>query len=485
MKNKKKRKKAPIIIGIIVIIIVAIRLVSCAFTPAQMAVVTTTTAIRGDLQDSVNTSGTVESEEKKVVFAQVNGKIEEVKVQAGDAVRNGDILVSYDMEEMDKLLEQARLQQAKSSAVYNGAMADNAKSQTRLKEANTNLEILEKQLTDYKAQLKKLEKELADSQRNTGNGLAGESFNLSNQATQLEKELAALTPGSQEYEDKTNQLEDIRSKQSQNQYLQQIAGSTDYVAEKQNAIAEVQEHIAACEEYKAKMEAQKSTSEASVMDSYAKEQYTVDNQMSVMSYEDAEEDYNKAKEGICAEFDGIVTECIAVSGAAVTEGMQILTLESSNDVRVSFSVTKTDVAKLAIGQKVDVKILDKVYEGEVSKINRMAQANASGTPMVGVQVHIKNPDDKIILGLDAKLEIYTESVENALLIPVEAINADKDGDFLYVVENGVIARKPIVCGISSDIYTEVLEGITEADQIVLTALTDIEEGMAVAAMPAN
>ena len=54
MKNKKKRKKAPIIIGIIVIIIVAIRLVSCAFTPAQMAVVTTTTAIRGDLQDSVN-----------------------------------------------------------------------------------------------------------------------------------------------------------------------------------------------------------------------------------------------------------------------------------------------------------------------------------------------------------------------------------------------------------------------------------------------
>lgn len=485
VKRKKKRKKAPIIIGIVVILFVAVRLVSCAFTPAQMALVTTTTATRGDLQDSVSTSGTVESEEKKVIFSEVSGRIAHVNVQAGDSVKSGDILVSYDMEEMDKLLQQAQLEQSKSTAAYNGAMADNSESQAKLKEANTNLQILEKQLADYKAQLKKLQAELEDSQRATGNGLASESFSLSNQATQLEKELAALAPDSQEYADKAKQLEDIRSKQSQNQYLQQIAGSTDYVAEKQRAIEEVQEHITACEEYKAEMEAQKSTSEASVMDSYVKEQYSADNQMAAMTYEDAEADYNRAKEGVYAEFDGIVTECNAVSGATVTEGMQILTLESSSDVRVSFSVTKTDVAKLEVGQKVDVKIFDTVYEGEVSKVNRMAQMNASGTPMVGAQVHIKNPDDRIILGLDAKLVIYTQNTENALLIPVEAINADKDGDFLYAVENGVIVRKPIICGISSDAYTEVLEGITETDQIVLNALTDIEEGMAVTAMPAN
>ncbi len=484
-KKKKKRKKAPIIIAAIVIIFVAFRLVSCVFTPKQMALVTTTTAVRGDLQDSVSTSGTVESEEKKIVFSEISGRIGQVNVQAGDAVKGGDILVSYDMEEMDKMLKQAKLQQSRSAATYNGAMVGNSESQAKLKEADINLEILERQLTDYKAQLKKLQTELEDSQRNTGNGLAGESLNLSSQAALLEKELAALAPDSQEYADKIKQMEDIREKQSQNQYLQQIAGSTDYVAGKQREIAEVQEHIAACEEYKAKMEAQKNTSEASIMDSYVKEQYSVDSQMAAMSYEDAETDYNRAKQGIYAEFDGIVTECMAIPGATVTEGMQILTLESSSDVKVSFFITKTDVAKLAVGQKVDVKIFDTVYEGEVSKVNRMAQMNASGTPMVGAQVHIKNPDDKIILGLDAKLVIYTKSAENALLIPVEAINADKDGDFLYVVENGVIVRRPIVCGISSDTYTEVLEGITEADQIILTALTDIEEGMAVTAMPVN
>lgn len=485
VKRKKKRKKAPVIIGIIIILFVVVRMVSCAFTPAQLAFVTTVTASKGDLQDNVSTSGTVESEEKKVIFSEVNGRIAQVNVQAGDAVASGDVLVSYDMEEMDKMLKQALLSQSKSDAAYKGAMSNNSENQAKLKEANTNLEILERQLTDYKAQLKKLQTELEDSQRTTGNGLAGESLNLSNQASKLEKELAALAPNSQEYADKVKQLEDIRGKQSENQYLQQIAGSTDYVAQKQREIEAVQEHITACEEYKAQMEAQKNTSEASIMDSYDKEQYDADNQMAAMSYEDAEADYNRAKAGVYAEFDGIVTECTVVPGATVTEGMQILTLENSSDVGVRFSVTKTDVAKLAVGQKVDVKIFDTVYEGEVSKINRMAEMNASGTPMVGAQVHIKNPDDKIILGLDAKLVIYTQSVEDALLIPVEAINADKDGDFLYVVENGVIVRKPIVCGISSDTYAEVLEGITETDQIVLSALTDIEEGMAVTAMPAH
>jgi len=109
--------------------------------------------------------------------------------------------------------------------------------------------------------------------------------------------------------------------------------------------------------------------------------------------------------------------------------------------------------------------------------------NASNTPMVGVEVHIDNPDDKIILGLDAKLTVNTRSVQDALLIPVEAVNADRDGDFLYVVENGVVVRKSIVCGISNDMHTEILEGITEQDQIVLTYIGSLEEGMAVTVMP--
>ena len=98
---------------------------------------------------------------------------------------------------------------------------------------------------------------------------------------------------------------------------------------------------------------------------------------------------------------------------------------------------------------------------------------------------MSDADDKIILGMDAKLTIYTKKAENALLIPVEAINADRDGDFLYVVENGIVVRKSIVCGISSDVYAEIKEGLTEEDEIILTSYSDLEEGMAVTVLPAQ
>ena len=95
-------------------------------------------------------------------------------------------------------------------------------------------------------------------------------------------------------------------------------------------------------------------------------------------------------------------------------------------------------------------------------------------------MHLTEVDDNIILGMDAKVTVYTKKAENTLLIPVEVINADRDGDFLYVAENGVVVKKQIVCGISTDTYTEVLEGITEEDQIITGSYVgNLEEGMAV------
>lgn len=488
-KKKKKRKKAPIIIAIMIVIIVIVCAISCSMASNSGVLVTTTTASRGDIQESISTSGMVASGERKVIFAPVGGKIAEVNVAAGDAVSEGTVLISYDMNDAERQLQQMTLQNNKSEAVYQGAMADNSNKRAELSEANRNLAVLEQQLADYKAYLKKLQEELANSKRETNNALANQSYNLSAESADLQKEYAALdqsTPaGAARAAEIEKRQREISSESAYNQYVQQIAGSSDYVASMETEIARVQEQIADFEAYKAEMEAQKSTSENMVLDTYDKQQFSADKDLATMTYEAAQEDYNVAKQGIVAEFDGIVTECTAVQGATVTGGMQLLTLENSNNVKVTFDASKHDVEKLQIGQKADITISGKVYAGEVSKINRMATVNASNTPMVGVEIHILEPDNQIILGLDAKLTVYTNKSENALLIPVEAINADKDGDFLYVVENGVVVKKPIVCGISSDSYTEILEGITQEDQIIVSTLsyTSLEEGMAVTVMP--
>lgn len=447
----KKRKKAPVIIAAIIIVLIVIRMVSCAFSGNAGVMVSTTNAFRGDIEENVSTSGKVASEEKTVLFAPVSGRLSEINVAAGDAVKAGDVLMTYDMDQMEQRLQEASLQQDKSNASYNSTMTENSKSTAKLNEANTNLAVLDQQLTDYKAYLKELQ-----------DGVTAE------RAKEINKE-----------------LQDISSSQARNSYVQSIANSSDYVVSMQNEIATVQEHITECENYKAEMQSQKGSSEGTILNGYQSQAYAADKDLAQLTYQEAQEQYDAAKKGIVADFDGIVTECTGVSGASVTEGAQLITLESSQNVKVSFDASKSDVAKLAIGQKVDITISGNKYEGEISKINRMATLNASNTPMVGVEVHLTNPDDKIILGLDAKLTVHTNSAQDTLLIPVEAINADKNGDFLYVIENGMVVKRAITCGISSDEYTEVLEGITEEDQIIVNSLTGIslEEGMAVTAVP--
>ena len=485
VKRKKKRKKAPVIIAALVILVVVWRLASCALSGTATAVVTTTVPVRGDLQESISTSGVVESEVKKQYFAPVSGILGAVNAAAGDAVKKGDLLVSYDEEQLERSLKQASLQLTMNTSTYQSAMKDSAESSGRLREANTNLAVLNQQISDYEAYLESLQEKLEQNQRDTSTGLAEESYNLSARAASLEQEMKSLSPDSPEYAEKYRQLQEVTTAQSRNGYLQQIASSSssDYAVKMQKEINDVTRRLNECKEYKAEMETQKNTSENTVLDSYQKQKYEADREMANMTYQQAEEDYYTARQGLSAEFDGIVTECSAVEGATVTEGLKLLTLAASNEVKVSFSASKYDLEKLETGQKAQITTSGNIYEGEISKINRMAAVNASNTPMVGVEIHVTNPDDKIILGLDAKIQIFTHKAENALLVPVEAINADKEGDFLYVVENGVVVRKPVVCGISSDTHTQIKEGIDENAQIIVASYTTLEEGMPVATVP--
>ncbi|MCM1551489.1 MAG: HlyD family efflux transporter periplasmic adaptor subunit, partial [Butyrivibrio sp.] len=425
VKVKKKGRKKKIIIIIVVVVILLPILRGCAGGGDGGVMVTTTGAFRGDLQESVSTSGTVEAETVRVLFAPANGKLGKVNVAAGDAVAKGDVLISYDSEDLERSFRQATLEHIKADASYGGAASDNSENQAKLREADTNLAVLEQQLKDYKAYLKTLQSELSESQRGTSNALAEDSYDLQKEISKIESELKSLDESTPEWAAKAKRLSKLQSELSRNQYLQSVANSSDYVAEMEKEISYVQEQITACEEYKAKMESQKNSSEAAVWDSYDRTQCDADKELAGISYNEAEKAYYDGKTGICAEFDGVVTQVSAVEGSSVVEGTQLLTLESSDAVKVSFSASKHDVEKLAIGQSAEVTISGDTYTGKVSKINRMATVNASNTPMVGVEIHIDQPDDRIILGLDAKLSIHTQKAEDALLIPVEAVNADK------------------------------------------------------------
>ena len=154
-------------------------------------------------------------------------------------------------------------------------------------------------------------------------------------------------------------------------------------------------------------------------------------------------------------------------------------MANDKKVKVSIEVSKYDLAKIAEGQQAKIVINNNEYEGTVAKIDRFAHTNVSGASVLGADIHISNPDENIYLGIEGKVSIQTAEVADAILIPMECINADTEGDFCYVVEDGVIVRKNVEIGISSDEYSEVLSGLQVGEQVVSQVSGELAEGMKV------
>lgn len=198
-----------------------------------------------------------------------------------------------------------------------------------------------------------------------------------------------------------------------------------------------------------------------------------------------EELLEKGRRGIKAEFNGIVTKAELFPGAEAAQGMELVSIASSDDVAVEVTVSKYDYNKLKEGQKAQITIANKTYEGTVGDISRVAQQNEKGAPIITCEVNIDNPDDDIFLGVEAKASILTGSEKDVLTVPVEAVNTGKDSTFCYVLEDGVVARRDITAGISSDTETEIQGGLEEGDLVIPQLPEGMMEGSEAKSIPAE
>lgn len=122
--GKKKRKKYYIIGGIIGL--VALLAIILGFTgggtkidPTKLAKVE-----RGDLAKSVVATGKVEPITKAEIKSKASGIVKRILVDAGDRVKQGQMLVELDKEEIQARVRASRAQLEGAQASYNAAEAD-------------------------------------------------------------------------------------------------------------------------------------------------------------------------------------------------------------------------------------------------------------------------------------------------------------------------------------------------------------------------
>lgn len=462
-KAKKKRKK--IIIFSIAGVLVLLFVLKSVFggSDAQM-MVATTQAVSGEIEQTISTSGTVTTEKTKSYFSEVNVKIGDVPVAVGDAVEAGDVLIAYDEADLDKEIELAHLKIQSAEGSYSNSIQNNNEKLGDLKEANVNIDVLEQQIADTEAYITSLE-----------NKIEKKKSDLAYEGTLLQISLLDWQehPDSDEYMN-LQKLIQLNSYEQQNN--EEIKGWQDELDVYNKMLSDYKE-------YRSEMKSQQSSAENGRLTSGAREELEAENQTKEIEASNSLESLEAVKGGVVAEFDGVITELSAVPGGVVQTGTQLVKLESTEDVMVEISVTKYDLDKIAVGQKAVITIGGKEYQGEVSKINKMAEKNNSGAAVVGTQIKISDPDSDVVLGVEAKVIISTAQEQNTVLVPSTCVNVDVDGEFVYVVENNIVVKKPVVTGISSDTMVQIAEGLNEGEQVVTDVSAGLMEGMTVVAMP--
>lgn len=426
-KNKKKKKFVKWIVLAVVLVIIAVSVLQSATGVEEMLTVDVQEVKKGEVSSVLDTDGTIASENTKIYASPVTAAIAGVSVKAGQTVKKGDYLVTYDTASLEKTYTQAELQAKSTGATDADAIAksdecaaESARQQTNINTLNGEIDILKKEISNIQSSLAQAGQD--------------EMSSLSLQ-TSLEEKMGTLSA-------------------------------------KQEELASAQ--------------AKKEAADAGIMSENAKASLTYNSQAADIGVGNAQEELNKAKAGVVAEFDGVVTSVDVVPGTTAAEGQVMMTVADTSLMKIDMQVSKYNLASLAVGQSVTITALEHTYEGKVSSISKMAiqqiSENASSggsSAMVAAEVHIDNPDGNLVIGMDAKLTVSLGNVQDALTVPVSAVNTDKDGDFVYLVENGKIKRQAVTTGLYGKENVEIKEGLEEKMHIVTVVDSTVKEGMKV------
>ena len=464
----------------------------------------------GDVEEKLDASGTVKSMQTKTFYSPVNATINQMDFEVGDVVTKGDQMIAFDLKDLEKDNQKAELNVLTGKYDYSDSVNQANKANSKVSNAQTNVGSLQAAVNDWQNYVNSLQNQIAqvtaDAQTDAINQaeqaaaeqaqeIANVETEIANGKQDVSKKYTAYLSAKRNWEigkttNKTNtQLENlgeelnkaqIEYEEAQNDLkvleaeLQSISSSSassyssDTTADTTGLQQELENASSQLAELKSELASEEAIAESdgSTLTSEAKEKMNISTNLAELEAKSLEELIAEGKKGVQAEFKGVVSDTKVNNGATVSQGMELFTLQSTNDVSVQVNISKYDYDKLKEGQKADITLADNKYEGTVTKIDRIAIPDEKGNAYIKANIHIDNPDENIFIGVDAKVVIHSDEAKGVPVVPTEVVNIGNDGSFCYVLDNGVITKRQVETGVSSSSTVEITSGLKEGDQII-------------------
>jgi RND family efflux transporter MFP subunit len=193
---------------------------------------------------------------------------------------------------------------------------------------------------------------------------------------------------------------------------------------------------------------------------------------------------------ITAPFTGVITKRYADTGTMLqagtsshTQAMPLVRVSQNDLLRLTVPVPESVVPDVHVGMPVRVQVpaLKKTYQGRVA---RFADQVDFSTRTMRTEIDVRNPRYELVPGMYAYAALVLEHRQNALSIPVQAL--DRQGDevsVLRVTPDHKLERVTIGLGLQTPEHVEVLSGLKENDEVVVSARSQLNPGETVQPKP--
>ena len=454
------------------------------------------------IENSVSYTGELKTSDSTTAVSKVSAKVLKVNVKEGDYVKSGTVLAELDDTDIKSSYETAlagfnsaqasynsivnsSTKQASTTAsnalnsaqlAYNQAL-ENYNREKALYESGSTLKLAQQAYNDALAKYNR-EQELY----NNDTSLVSARNNLTNAETALEntKSLYEIGAASKnEYDSAVTNVENLRANLTTLEAQRQTSYDAAY-----SAMVNAQENLtkARLNNSAAYDAAKNALDNATSALAQAKENINltaVSNKSSITtasaSLESAKTALTTAKNNlnntkIKAVSSGYIASKSIEVGQMAAAGTPLFTIKNTNTLVAEIEITESVIPFVQEGTKAVVNVssagADEI-SGTVTLVNPVKNEQSG---MYKVQVAVDNEDKKLKIGMFADVILITETAENAVVIPTDAILIEGEDSFVYVASHdGKTAEKrKITVGIESDSSSEVISGVEIGERVIIS-----------------
>ncbi len=188
---------------------------------------------------------------------------------------------------------------------------------------------------------------------------------------------------------------------------------------------------------------------------------------------------------IRAPLDGVVSQRFIKRGNTARVGDRLFRVTSLDPLVAYMFVPEREYRRIAPGQPVVIQIDALPGERVVAEVTRVSPVIDADTGTFKITVEIEDKERRIKPGMFARINIVLDRHENALQVPRVAIVGDGDDSAVFVIENGLAARKTVTTGYGQDGMVEILSGLADDEPVVTVGQGGLKDGAKVTVINAD